>query len=91
MDLTKLKASLKSLFDEHITTEQAEKLGAINSEIETLEKDINSLVDNNVELRNKYIEAVKNSTFKIEPEKVIPEKTQKSFEDCIQDQIDNRK
>lgn len=92
MDFSKIKDLLKGLINDKTSTEEAEKIGKISGEIDTLENEQKDFVAKHEELRNKYIEAVKNSSFKGNPTDEKEEETKpKSFEDCVNDVIKNRK
>lgn len=63
MTFEELKASLKKLYGENTTTEQAEQIGVIKGQIEKLEEEQKDFLKKHEELRNKYIEAIKNTSF----------------------------
>lgn len=92
MDFSKIKELAKGLINDKTSTEEAEKIGKLTGEIEKLENEDKDFITKHEELRNKYIEAIKNSSFKGNPtdEKEEPAKP-KSFEDCVNDVIANRK
>ena len=88
MDLSKIKEMLKELINDSTTTEQVEQIGAINQELENADKEYTDLVAKQEDLRKKYIEVVKDTSFTQKP-KDEPEQP-KSLEDCIQAEIEKR-
>ena len=88
MDLSKIKEMLKGLINESTTTEQVEQIGAINQELDNADKEYTDLVAKQEDLRKKYIEVVKDTSFTQKP-KDGPEQP-KSLEDCIQAEIEKR-
>ena len=93
MDFSKIRNLVKSLVNDNTSTEEAEKIGKISGEIDNLEHEETELVTKHEELRVKYIEAIKNSSFTGEPkeDKTDDQPKPKSFEDCVNDVIANRK
>lgn len=93
MDYAKMKEILGSLLTEKTSSEDAEKIGSISNMLETAEKEHNELLTKSEDLRKKYIEAVKQSTFAKAPDKDIETsgKTNKSFEDCVNEVVAQRK
>ena len=89
MDFAKIRELLKSLVSDSLPTEEVEKIGGIVQEVDNAEKEFNEFVEGHENLRKKYIEAVKNSTFKEAPKD--EEEKPKSLEDCLQEQIAKRK
>lgn len=64
LDFKNLRESIRSLFgDEKLTPEQAETLGKVSGQIDQMEKEVKTFQDNHEELRTKYVELVKNTTF----------------------------
>ena len=88
MDLSKIKEMLKGLINDSMSTEDVEKIGAINQELENAEKDYTELVTKQEDLRKKYIEAIKDTSFNQKPKEENP--LPKSLEDCIQAEIEKR-
>lgn len=88
MDLSKIKEMLKGLINDSTTTEQVEQIGAINQELENADKEYTDLIAKQEDLRRKYIEVVKDTSFTQKP-KDEPEQP-KSLEDCIQAEIEKR-
>lgn len=88
MDFTKIRELLKGLVNDSLPTEEVEKIGAVVQEVDNAEKEFNDFVEKHDDLRKKYIEAVKNSTFKEEPREESNEP--KTFEQCLQEQINKR-
>lgn len=89
MDYAKIRELLKGLVNDSMPTEEVEKVGAIVQEVDNAEKEFNEFVESHETLRKKYIEAVKNSTFKEAPKE--EQEAPKSLEDCLQEQIAKRK
>ena len=88
MDLTKIKEMLKGLINDSTTTEQVEQIGAINQELDNANQEYTDLIAKQEDLRKKYIEVVKDTSFTQKP-KDEPEQP-KSLEDCIQAEIEKR-
>lgn len=88
MDFAKIRELIKGLVNDSLPTEEVEKIGAIVQEVDNAEKEFNEFVEGHEGLRKKYIEAVKNSTFKEAPKE---DNQPKSLEDSIQEVIANRK
>lgn len=89
MDLSKIKEMLKGLINDSTPTEDVEKVGAICQELDNAESEFTDLVTKQEDLRKKYIEAIKDSSFNQKPKD--EEQTQpKSLEDCIQAEIEKR-
>ena len=89
MDFAKIRELIKGLVNDSLPTEEVEKIGAVVQEVDNAEKEFNEFVENHDNLRKKYIEAVKNSTFKEAPKE--EQDQPKSLEDCLQEQIAKRK
>ena len=89
MDWNKLKEGLKALVTDSTTTEDVEKITGIVKDLETAETEANDMLQRHDDLRKKYIEAVKNSTFNEKPKDDNPQP--KTFEQCVQEQLDKRK
>lgn len=78
----KLKESLKGLINEKTSADDAEKIALVVKDVEKAESESIGLAVKYDEMRNKYVEAVKNSTFGKtgeEAEKVKPV----ALEDCL--------
>ena len=89
MDWNKLKEGLKALITDSTPTEDVEKITGFVKDIESAEAESNDMLQRHDDLRKKYIEAVKNSTFSEKPKDDNPQP--KTFEQCVQEQIDKRK
>ena len=89
MDWNKLKESLKGLITDSTSTEDVEKITGIVKDVEGAETESNDLLQKHEELRVKYIEAVKNTTFPSKPKEEKPRP--KSLEECIQETVAKRK
>lgn len=90
MDYNALREMLKGLITENSTDEEVSKIASINEEINKAEQEANDLLTKNEALREKYINAVRNSAFDEKP-KENQDSTPKTFEECVQEVIDNRK
>ena len=88
MDLSKIKEMLKGLINDSTPTEDVEKVGAICQELDNAESEFTDLVTKQEDLRKKYIEAIKDSSFNQKPKEENPQP--KSLEDCIQAEIEKR-
>ena len=67
MDLSKIKEMLKGLINDSTPTEDVEKVGAICQELDNAESEFTDLVTKQEDLRKKYIEAIKDSSFNQKP------------------------
>jgi len=90
LDYAKIRETLKSLITDKTSQEEAETIGALAKELEQAEADTNTLLEKHEELRQKYINAVKNSAFGDSPKEEKPD-APKSLEDCINAEIEKRK
>ena len=90
LDYAKIKETLKSLITDTTSQEDAEKIGKIAADLDQAEADTNTLLEKHEELRQKYINAVRNSAFSDSP-KEEKQDTPKTLEECIQGVIDKRK
>lgn len=90
MDYNTIREMLKGLISENTTDTDVEKITNIVSEIDKAEQESNDLLQKNEALREKYINAVRNSAFGGNPKENL-DSTPKTFEDCVQEVIDNRK
>lgn len=85
MDLAKLKDEIKGLLDDKATPELAEKIGKINATIETLEKSNEEDLAKFEDLRKKYVNLVKDYSFKIDGTPIEKEdESPKSLEECYE-------
>lgn len=89
MDFNKIKELLKGLITDSMSTEDVEKVGAITQEVDNAEKEYTGFVEKHEELRKKYIDVIKDTSFKEKPKEDNPDP--KTLEDCIQEQIAKRK
>ena len=90
MDFNKVRELLKGLIDDSTSTEKVEAIGKISGQIDNLEKEDKDFLQKHEELRKKYIDVIKDTSFKGTPkEEGNPEP--KSLEECFQEQIDKRK
>ena len=88
MDLNKIRELLKGLITDSTTTEQVEQIGAINNELDNAEKDYTELMASQEELRKKYINVIKDTSFTEKPKEA--ENKPLTLEECIQAEIDKR-
>ena len=89
MDFNQIKELLKGLITENTSTEDVQKIGAISQELDNKEKEEADLLQKHEDLRKKYIEAVKDTSFMQKPKEEEPQA--KTLEQCIQEQIEKRK
>ena len=89
MDWNKLKEGLKGLITDSTSTEDVEKITRLAKDVESAEAESNDMLQKHEELRAKYIEAVKNTTFNDKPKDENPQP--KSLEECIQEVVTKRK
>ena len=90
MDFNKIKELLKGLVTDSTTDEQLEQIGAINQELNNAETEYTDLVTKQEDLRKKYIEVIKDTSFSQKPKE--DENSQPmSLEECFQAEIDKRK
>ena len=90
MDFSKIKELLKGLITDSTPTEEVEAIGKISGEIENLEKEDESFIKSHEDLRRKYIEVIKETSFKGAPKEDDTPKPM-TLEECFQAQIDKRK
>lgn len=88
MDFNKIKELLAGLVNDSTSPEDMEKIGAIKQELDNASQEQNTFVEKYEDLRKKYVQALQDSSFKEKPK---DEEKPMSLEDCIQEQIDNRK
>ena len=89
MDWAKLREGLKSLITDDMSTEDVSKVTSIVKDLEVAESESNDLLQKHEDLRKKYIEAIKETTFKEKPKEDNPQP--KTLEECIQEVVDKRK
>lgn len=90
MDFNQVRELLKGLITDSTSTEDVEKIGKISGAIDELEKDELTLINSHEELRKKYIDVIKDTSFKGQPkQEENPEP--KSLEECMQEVISQRK
>lgn len=90
MDFEKLKDLIKGLVNDSTSTEEIEKIGGINQEIDNAKKEYDTLITKHEELRQKYVKAITDASFGGIP-KGQDNPQPKSLEECMQEIIDNRK
>lgn len=91
MDYKNLIDGIRGLIDETTAPEQAEKIGSLIAGAEQLEVDHNKTAEAYENMRQKYIEMIKTSGISGNVESAITEEAKpKSFEDCVQEQINKR-
>ena len=93
LDFKTLRESIKSMFgDDKLTPEQAETLGKVSGQIDNMEKEVKIFEGKHEELRTKYVELVKNTTFD-RPNEVAGSdepKKQKSLQDFLIEEANKR-
>lgn len=88
MDYAKIIESLKGLISDDSTPEQVEKITGVVKDIESAKTENDDLIIKHEELRQKYIKALTQSTFKDDNKSPREETPQpKSFEDCVAEQL----
>ena len=80
---------MKGLVNDSTSTEEIEKIGGITQEIDNAKKEYDTLITKHEELRQKYVKAITDTSFRGQPTEDNPQP--KSLEDCMQEIIDNRK
>ena len=85
--LEELRTALKSMITDKTSPEDAEKIGGLNKIVDDIEKEEASLLESHDNLRKKYIEAVRNTSFPVDKEDHKEESENKSFEEILQEKI----
>ena len=85
MDLTKIETMLKGLINDKTSPEDAEKIAEINAELGKVKTKMTDFAAEHEELRQKYVNAVMNSTFKEAPEEAKEEPKFKSLDEIAAD------
>lgn len=89
MDIQALRNHIQSLLKDDTSPEDAQEIGALLQEVDTIEKEHNELVASQEQLRTKYIESLKQSSFEKQPQDLQEQKVV-TFEDCVQKVIKER-
>ena len=88
MDYAKIIESLKGLISDDSTPEQVEKITGVVKDIESAKTENDDLIIKHEELRQKYIKALTQSTFKDDNKNPQQENPQpKTFEECVAEQL----
>ena len=91
MDYKGLIDGLKGLINDKTAPEEAEKIGSLIAGAEQLESDNAKTTTAYENMRTKYIESIKNGGFSSDKDEPITAETKpKSFEDCVEEQINKR-
>ena len=91
MDFKELRESIKNAFSSSdLTPEQAESLGKINANVDQLEAENDKMIKGYDELRVKYINLVKDTSFKEEPTKHEDSKP-KTMMECLAEERNKSK
>ena len=90
MDFNQVRELLKGLITDSTPTEDVEKIGKISGAIDELEKEELTLINSHEDLRKKYIDVIKDTSFKGQP-KQEENPQPKSLEECMQEVISQRK
>lgn len=90
MDFNQVRELLKGLITDSTSTETVEQIGKINAGIDELEKEELALINSHEDLRKKYIDVIKDTSFKGQP-KQEENPQPKSLEECMQEVISQRK
>lgn len=91
MDLNGLKERIQNLLKDDTSPEDAQEIGAILQEVDSIEKERTELVQSQEQLRRKYIESLKQSSFGEEPKPAVDDSHEVSFEECVANVIQERK
>ena len=92
MDFKELRESIKNAFSSSdLTPEQAESLGKINAKVDQLEDENNKMIKGYDELRVKYINLVKDTSFKEEPTKQNEDSEPKTMMECLAEERNKSK
>ena len=89
-DFNKVRELLKGLITDSASTELVEQVGAISNELDNAEKEEKDFIQKHEELRKKYIQVIKDSTFNGKP-KDEDNPQPKTLEECFQEEIAKRK
>lgn len=90
MDFNKVRELLKGLITNSTPTEEVEAITKVSVAVDELEKQEQDLIKSHEDLRKKYIEVIKDTSFKGAP-KEEDNPQPKSLEECFQEQIEKRK
>ena len=90
MDFNQVRELLKGLITDSTSTEDVEKIGKISGAIDELEKEELTLINSHEDFRKKYIDVIKDTSFKGQP-KQEENPQPKSLEECMQEVISQRK
>ena len=90
MDFNQVRELLKGLITDSTSTETVEQIGKINAGIDELEKEELALINSHEDLRKKYIDVIKDTSFKGQP-KQDENPQPKSLDECMQEVIAKRK
>ena len=92
MDYKGLMDGLKGLITDKTAPEDAEKIGKLIAGTEELERDHAKTTSAYENMRLKYIESIKNGGISTEADDPIKQEAKpKSFEECVEEQINKRK
>lgn len=91
MDYKGLIDGLKGLINDKTAPEEAEKIGSLIAGAEQLESDNAKTTTAYENMRTKYIESIKNGSVSTEADDPIgKEPKTKTFEECVEEQINKR-
>ena len=85
MDFKNVKKILSDLITDNTSPEDAEKIGGAIKEVEKTEAEMVEFANKHEELRQKYVNSIKNSTFKEAPEEAKEEPQFKSLDEIAAD------
>ena len=83
MDYAKLIESLRGLIKDDSSTEEVEQITNIVRDVEAAKTENDDLIIKHEELRQKYIKALTQSTFKDNSTQEQPQDKPLSFEECV--------
>lgn len=91
-DISKMIEKVRSLATDSSSTEEVETIGGLVKDLEALNTEREDMTKKHEDLRNKYIDVIKNAPL---PNNEVKDNTQtthpKSLEECFNEQISKRK
>ena len=85
--LEELKTALANLIGDNTSVEQAEQIGKLNKLVEDAQAEENKLIEAHSELRKKYVEIIKTTSFPVDSTGKKDSPNPKTFEECLKEQI----
>ena len=90
MDFNKVRELLKGLITDSTPTEEVEAITRVSVAVDELEAQEQDLIKSHEDLRKKYIEVIKDTSFKGAPQEESDPQP-KSLEECFAEEIAKRK